>query len=117
MSEEEKKGKIVDISGKEVDTKEAEKRPGELNFEPHPNTIFAVPVTERKTRAGIILPENKKDMTPIAEIFSVGENVSIFKEGEFVYIDPSYMRFAMIDEVKGVILMQDGIFGKVKEVD
>lgn len=113
------KGKVLDFNKKE-ETKpdvatppKVDKQPGELNFKPHPNVIFGVPVYERKTKGGVILPEQSKQATPICELFAVGENVEIFEEGDFVYIDPSYMRMAEIDGVKGVILMQDGIFGHV----
>lgn len=105
--------KIVDVNGKTSEP--VKKKPGELNFEPHPNVIFAIPVDETKTKSGIIIPNQEKSPSPVCEIYAVGSNVTTVKEGDYVYIDSSYMRFAMIDNVKGVILMEDGIFGKVKE--
>jgi len=93
-----------------------------LNFTPHPNVIFATKVDKEKTKGGIILPESKEPKTPIVEIRAIGANAKDqfdkakgidLEVGDIVYVDPSYMRPAEIDETIGVILMADGIFGKI----
>ena len=111
-NENKKESRILDMGGNKIEKKEDQVKPGELNFIPHPNVIFARIVDETRTPSGIIIPNQDKTPSPIAEILATGENVEIFKEGDFVYVDSSYIRFAQIDNVKGVILMQDGIFGK-----
>lgn len=92
-----------------------------INFNPHPNVIFATKVEKGQTKSGIILPEGSEKGTPIAEIRAIGENIkSQFENtefsievGDYVYVDGSYIRPAILDGVEGVILMADGIFGKV----
>lgn len=101
--------KLVDKNSKEVKPKQKK----DLNFEPHPNTIFAIEAKKGVTPSGIILPETSKPKTPICEILAIGENVSIYQKGDVVYVNPTYMQFAEIDGVDGVILMVDGIFGKI----
>lgn len=89
------------------------RKPVKLNFEPHPNYIFGVKVEKNKTPGGIILPETKKDLTPIVELVAVGANIEHWKEGDVVYADPNFMNFAQIDGVTTIVLMADGIFGKI----
>ena len=97
-----------------------------LNFTPHPNTIFAKKVEKNKTKSGILLPEGKDNKTPIVEIVSLGSNVKAqygkvhdfnLTEGDVVYVDPSFMRVAEIDETVGVIIPMDGIFGKIPQTE
>lgn len=95
-----------------------------INFEPAPNTILAVPVTEKKKASGLYLPESvgrEDNPTPIGRIISVGENVPeqlkdrtfSIEEDDFVYIDARYMNFVQVDDVKCLLLMVDGVLGKV----
>ena len=108
---------------KEPKIKEA---PNSVDFIPHPNTIFAFPIVKTKTDSGLILPDNYKGQdapSPIAKILAIGENVKVQFEntnfklevGDHVYVDPSYLRFAEIDGVAGMILMADGIHGKLPQ--
>ena len=118
--------KIVNINGEQTSS-EAEtedKSPEDINLIVHPNFMFGVRVKKTETKSGIILPQGSEKGTPIAEIMAIGENVEKqFKDleinlevGYAVYVDGSYVRPAVIDGVEGVILMPDGIFGKVKPV-
>lgn len=109
-----------ETTNEEVEDKSAE----DINLIVHPNVMFGVRVKKTETKSGIILPEGTEKGTPIAEIMAIGENVEKqFKDlkfsinvGDAVYVDGSYVRPAVIDGVEGVILMPDGIFGKVKPV-
>lgn len=116
------KPNLVGADGTEM--KINEKDPESLNYIPHPNNIFAVKAEETKTKGGVWLPEGyDKDSnpTPIGKILAIGENVSkqfentefSLNKGDFVYIDAQFMRFGKIDGVSGIILMADGILGKV----
>lgn len=87
------------------------------NIDLHPNLIFAKILNMKKTDKGVFLPETHTSKTPIAEVLSVGANIELVKEGDVVYVDPSYMRFAEMEGVEGVILMPDGIFATIKEFD
>lgn len=120
--------KIVNINGEETNSEDevetTDKSAEDINLIVHPNVMFGVRVKKTETKSGIILPEGSEKGTPIAELMAIGENVEKqFKDLEFtlevgdaVYVDGSYVRPAVIDGVEGVILMPDGIFGKVKPV-
>lgn len=94
-----------------------------LNFTPHPNVIFATKVDSDKTEGGVFIPESADSPTPVVKIRAVGENVEKqFSETDFdlsvgdkVYVESTYMRFAEVDGVAGIILMADGIIGKVND--
>lgn len=117
-----KNSEIVSPDGSKMEIQERD--PETLKFSPHPNVIFATPAKKKETKSGIILPEGYKEddtPSPIAKVLAMGENVVTQFEktkfslevGDYVYVDASYMRFAKIDGVAGLILMADGILGKV----
>ncbi|MEX0596285.1 MAG: hypothetical protein WD512_07270 [Candidatus Paceibacterota bacterium] len=109
MSEGKIIGKIKNVNGK--------KRVKD-NFEPHPNTIFGVPLDIEKTEGGVYLPENIKTPTPLVEIYSVGKNVKEYYDvGDVVYVNAQLMGFGEIEGVQGVILMVDAIYGKKVKKD
>ena len=93
----------------------------ELNFLPHPNTIFATKLDVTKTEGGIILPNSTSSPSPVFRIVRVGSNVKerfkdtgfTVEEGDLVYADASYLRFAEIESIKGVLLSADSIIGKI----
>lgn len=119
-SNDEEGDEIVSPDGTKLNVSERDS----IRFEPHPNTIFAAKAEEKETESGIILPDSvndKNNPTPIAKVLAVGENVAKqfaetgfnIEKGDLVYVDPQFMRFAKIDGVAGLILMADGILGKL----
>jgi len=100
---------------KKVAKKKEESRKRNLNFVAHPNKVFASVIDKKETESGIILPEQSEDKTPIAELVSVGRNISEYEKGQIVYLVPEYMRFCEIDGVELVVTYEDGIFGHIPE--
>ena len=115
---------IIGADGTEREVSSIE--PSDLRFQPTPRTIFAVLVEEKKTKTGIILPEGyneDKNPTPIVKVLAIGSQVKEqFEElgfslelEDFVYINPNYAGFAMIDGIQGMTFPADAIHGKVTE--
>lgn len=116
------KQKLVNEKGDAFEIDKAD----HINFDPAPNTILAVPVTEKKKSSGLYLPDSvgkDSNPTPIGRLIALGENVAenlknsnfSLEEGDFVYIDARYMNLVQVDDVKCVLLMVDGILGKIPQ--
>lgn len=89
----------------------------DLNFIPHPNTIIGVEVKKDKTPAGVILPATSRPKTPICKLLAVGENTTIYKKDDVVYVNPAYMQFAEIDGVDTIFIPVDAIIGKIPKTE
>lgn len=122
MSNKENTQELVNEKGDAFEIDKAD----HINFEPAPNTILAVPVTEKKKSSGLILPDSvgkESNPTPIGKIIALGENIPenlkdcdfTLEEGDFIYIDGRYMNFVQVDDVKCLLLMVDGILGKIPQ--
>jgi co-chaperonin GroES (HSP10) len=113
---------LKDLKGKSLGK---DKTSDELKFEVHPNLLFAKRLLKDKTEGGIYLPENaQKGSTPIVQLMAIGKNIKEqFTEdgecwlevGDYVYCDPRFMEIAIIDEVAGVMLHADSIYGKIPQ--
>lgn len=95
---------------------EKNKIPEKINVEMSPKLAFGVVVDKEKTDSGIYIPEtaHASNPSPIVRILAVGEDFKVAEEGDKVYVNTSYLTFAELDNVKGVVLYQDSIIAKVK---
>ena len=97
--------------------KVAKKVKKNLNIEPHPNLILLVKVEKDITTGGIYLPEESEPRTPVAEIIAVGNNISLYKKGDIVYLDPHRMGMVEIERQVCITTYEDGIIGKITRTE